>query len=95
MSIGVIATWRVLPGREQEAEDLLLEMRRHTILEPGCLHYVLHRLPDGDGFLLYEQYVDRQAIEAHHAAPYYQELVATRAPALLERREVERLEVVP
>jgi quinol monooxygenase YgiN len=92
MSIGVFATWFPLPGREAEVEALLRTMREHTLREPGCLLYQLHRV--ADGFLLYEQYTDLDAIDAHHATPHYRELVAGRAPALVERRVVLRGEVV-
>ena len=92
MSVGVFATWVPLPGREAEAEALLRTMREQTLQEPGCLIYQLHRVPDG--FLLYEQYADLAAIAAHHATPHYRELVAGRAPALVERREVSRGKVL-
>jgi quinol monooxygenase YgiN len=94
MSIGVIATWNVAPGREDEVEALLVEMRRQTRAEPGCLLYELHRIPDEPAFVLYEQYVDAAAIEAHHATDHYRELVLGRAPALLRSREVRRMRVV-
>ncbi|MDA0159230.1 antibiotic biosynthesis monooxygenase [Solirubrobacter ginsenosidimutans] len=92
MPVGVFATWFPLPGREAEVEALLRTMRTYTMTEPGCVAYELHRLPTG--FLLYEQYVDLAAIEAHHATSYYRELVAGRGPALVERREVVRAETI-
>jgi quinol monooxygenase YgiN len=94
MAIGVIATWHVEPGTEAEVEALLVEMRRQTREEPGCLLYELHRGPEESDFVLYECYVDEAAIEAHHATPHYQELVVGRAPALLRSRDVLRLAVV-
>lgn len=88
MAIGVFARWYPRQGREAEVERLLRRMRARTRAEPGCLRYELHRT--ADGFLLYEQYVDLDAIAAHHATPHYRELVLRRAPALVERREILR-----
>ncbi|HEX4344411.1 MAG TPA: putative quinol monooxygenase [Solirubrobacteraceae bacterium] len=90
MPFGVVAIWHPKPGCESEVEQLLLEMQRHTVEEPGCLVYVLHRRDDPAGFFLYEQYVDRAAVDAHHATPYYLELVRGRAPDLLEGRDIVR-----
>jgi quinol monooxygenase YgiN len=94
MPIGVIAIWHVRPGREDEAEALLGEMRQRTKAEPGCLLYELHRRPGEPSFVLYEQYADEQAIEAHHASSHYRELVLGRAPALLRSRDIERLPLI-
>jgi quinol monooxygenase YgiN len=94
MPIGVVATWHVLPGTEAEVEALLAEMRRRTKAEPGCLLYELHRCPGEPTFVLYEQYADEGAIEAHHASPHYRELVLGRAPALLRSRDIRRMPVI-
>jgi quinol monooxygenase YgiN/MFS family permease len=92
VSVGVVATWVPLEGREDEVGALLMDMQAATRGEEGCLLYELHRVPEG--FLLYEQYVDAGAIERHHATPHYRALVLGRAPELLARRDVVRGEVL-
>jgi quinol monooxygenase YgiN len=92
VSVGVVATWVPLEGREDEVGALLMDMQAATRGEEGCLLYELHRVPEG--FLLYEQYVDGGAIERHHATPHYRALVLGRAPELLARRDVVRGEVL-
>lgn len=59
--------------REQVAEQLrrLAEASRK---EPGCLNYVPHTIEgEPDVVLIYEQYVDREALEAHRSSPHFKE----------------------
>jgi autoinducer 2-degrading protein len=59
--------------------------------EPDCLLFRVTRSPrDGERFLLYEEYVDEGALEAHRRTPHFRELIEGRViPLLLEReREV-------
>jgi autoinducer 2-degrading protein len=59
--------------------------------EPDCLLFRVTRSPrDGDAFLLYEEYVDEGALEAHRRTPYFRDLIDGKViPLLLEReREV-------
>jgi quinol monooxygenase YgiN len=86
--IGVFAAWYPKPGLHAEVEALLRLMQEQTRREPGCLRYELHRI-DG-GYLLYEQYVDAEAIVAHHATGHYLHHVRGRAPELVLRREILR-----
>jgi quinol monooxygenase YgiN len=59
--------------------------------EPDTLLYRVTRSPrDGDVFLLYEEYVDEGALEAHRRTPHFRDLMEGKViPLLLEReREV-------
>jgi quinol monooxygenase YgiN len=94
MAFGVVAIWHPKPGCEERVEQLLREMQRHTLREPGCLEYVLHRVDDPPGFFLYERYTDRAAVEAHHATRHYLELVRGEAPALLAGRDIVRGDIL-
>lgn len=47
---------------------LATESRR----EPGCITYIPHQFQDDpDSFLIYEQYRDPQALEAHRASEHF------------------------
>jgi quinol monooxygenase YgiN len=63
--------------------------------EPGCKMYQVNRSPEQrDHFLLYEQYEDTAAFEAHRATPHFRELIEGTVIPLLERREREIYELV-
>lgn len=94
MAVGVSVIWCAKPGCETEVERLLIALRDLTTAEPGCRQYHVHRLEEPGRFLLYEQYDDMAAIAAHHATPHYRELVQGRAPALVQRREIVRGELL-
>jgi autoinducer 2-degrading protein len=89
MALALAVTWRAKPGRENEVAELLKELsRRSQTGEPGCIHFYVHRSnEDPRDFLLYEQYVDDAAFEAHQQTDHFQALVLGRAiPELLEDR---------
>jgi quinol monooxygenase YgiN len=73
-------------------EALLLEMMAAVRgNEPGCLLYRPTRSPsDRDLFLLYEEYLDQQAFDAHRQTPHFSRLIEDKVgPLLLERdREI-------
>jgi quinol monooxygenase YgiN len=72
MAFVVLAKWIAAPGEEEAvaaAIDALIEPSR---AEPGNLMYQPHRDPsDSRVFLLYEQYVDEAAYQAHGASEHF------------------------
>jgi quinol monooxygenase YgiN len=56
----------------QEIADALLKLTAASRLEPGCVTYVPHRLQDDpDMVLIYEQYRDDAAGEAHRQSEHF------------------------
>jgi len=55
-----------------DIERILRELTRFSRHEPGCVSYVPHFV-DGDAntVLIYEQYRDEAAVEAHRATPHF------------------------
>jgi quinol monooxygenase YgiN len=55
--------------------------------EPDCLLFRVTRSPrDGEVFLLYEEYVDEGALEAHRRTSHFRDLIEGKViPLLLER----------
>lgn len=81
------ATWRAKPGNEQRCREILELMTPLTRAEPGCLFYQAHQSTDDPTlFLLYEQYVDQAALDAHSGSDYFREHVLGEAVPLLESR---------
>jgi quinol monooxygenase YgiN len=72
MAYVVLATWTAQPGEEDAvaaAIDALIEPSR---AEPGSLLYQAHRDPANPRvFMLYEQYVDEAAYQAHGASEHF------------------------
>jgi autoinducer 2-degrading protein len=88
--IAVAADWRAQPGQEEAVRRLLLQaaaaVREH---EPGNLLYVAHQdAADPAHFLVYEQYADQAALEAHRDSAHYQEVVVGKIVPLLAQRQV-------
>jgi autoinducer 2-degrading protein len=56
--------------------------------EPGCaLYQVARSREDPDHCLLYEQYTDEAALQAHRATPRFKNFIEDTVFPLLERRE--------
>lgn len=77
------------PGTGDEIEANLRKMAPLVkASEPGCTLYQASRAQDNpDNFLLYEHYVDQEALEAHRATPHFQEIIEGSTIPLLEKRE--------
>ena len=64
----------ISPGHIDEFKELFRELIHFTLQEPGCTGYELFQDPyDPTRFLVFETYVDQAAVEAHFAAPYFEE----------------------
>jgi quinol monooxygenase YgiN len=88
--ICVAVTYVIKPGHEDEAITLFAKMTEHTRAEPGCRMYQAHRSPaDPQRFFLYEQYDDQGALDAHRAAPYFEQYVRGGLFLILESRAPE------
>jgi quinol monooxygenase YgiN len=95
MPFVVIATWKARPGKEALVREVIAAMTPPSRREPGNLFYQAQVSPqDPLTFVLYEQYVDAAAYDAHKATPHFQEQVVGRALPALESRHVATLETI-
>lgn len=76
----------------QRVAELLTTLARASRQEPGCVSYIPHTV-DGepDTVVLYEQYQDQKAVEAHRATPHFKECVVGGLYQLMLERQVENL----
>jgi quinol monooxygenase YgiN len=89
----VIVRYTVQPGHEQEVQTILSKMVGPTRDEPGCADYRVHRsLTDRSVFVLYEEYVDQAANEAHMETGYFKRHILQEALPLLVSRVREAFE---
>jgi len=88
----LIVTFIVKPGTEERAVEFMRKMEEHTRREPGCLLYIGHQSEeDPRQFCFYEQYNGQAAMDAHRAAPYFEELITNGLVKLMEGSRTRRL----
>ena len=92
--IVLVARYQVKAGKAGEVLEALSRMAPLVKeREPGCMLYQVNRsTEDPDVFLLYEQYADQAALEAHRATPHFQTHIEGTIAPLLERRDRELFE---
>jgi quinol monooxygenase YgiN len=74
---GIILTAivKAKPGQEEAVKEVLLGMVEPTRKEPGCLCYNLHQSKsDKTQFLFYEQWANKEALDAHGQTPHMKAL---------------------
>jgi len=70
--ITLVVTYVIAEGREPEAESYLRALRTESRREPGCRTYEVHRsLEVPRTFLIFEQYDDLTALDAHRETPHF------------------------
>ena len=90
--IGVIATIRVLPGKEAEFEGVFAELAPAVHAnEAGNSYYKLFRTSETGVYKVLECYNDEAAVEAHRASDHFRSIGARLGPCLAGAPEIERL----
>ena len=95
MAYAVIAKWTAKPGEAEEVERCLAAITPLARAEPGNLQYTVHRDPDDPQvFVIYEQYADEAAFQAHVDAPHFKQIALGDAIPRLAARERQFLQTV-
>lgn len=93
ISFTVRMTFR--PDDREEIARILLELTPASRAEPGCVTYIPHRVEsDPNTIVLYEQYRDRAALEAHRASPHFAKYAVGGLYQRMLERSVEVLEAL-
>jgi quinol monooxygenase YgiN len=59
-------------GHEDEVLDPFRKLQEATRREPGCIFYLVQRSRENPRhYLVYEQYTDEAALEAHRSSPHF------------------------
>ena len=88
MAYVVTAFWRAKEGEDGAVERALQALSLASRQETGCLGYQAHRaVDDPRQFMIYEQYVDATAFDAHVASPHFARYGREDAIPRLEHRE--------
>jgi quinol monooxygenase YgiN len=84
----LVVTWVAKVSREGETASLFSKLTEESRKEPGCQMYLVHRhRTDPRRFLVYEQYKDDAALEAHRAAPHFLQFARKELPKIADRIE--------
>ena len=72
MTIGIVATLKVKPGKESEFEAVFTDLQSHVAKsEPGCLMYeVFKSRSQASTYIVMEKYKDQAALDAHRSTPH-------------------------
>ncbi|MFY9747741.1 MAG: putative quinol monooxygenase [Acidobacteriaceae bacterium] len=72
--------------------EFLTELAKASRLEPGCVSYIPHTV-DGepDTVVIYEQYADQKAVEAHRASQHFRDWVVGGLYQMMLDRQMENL----
>ena len=91
----VVARYRVKPGKADDVAAVLAKHSLATRAEPGCLTFIAYRSEDeSDEFLLYEQYVDESAFQAHRQTGHFREYIERLVVPLLAERTWHRYRTI-
>lgn len=91
-AIGIIATLRVQPGKEEAFEGVFAELAAAVNAEEaGNSYYKLFRTESAGVYKVLECYDDEAAVEAHRASEHFRTLGAKLGPCLAGAPEIERL----
>lgn len=72
--------------------EILTELARASRQEPGCVTYIPHTVDgDPDTVVIYEQYADQQAVDAHRATQHFRQYAVGGLYQLMLDRQVENL----
>lgn len=78
------------PDDRQRVHELITALAHASRQEPGCVTYIPHSV-DGepDTVVVYEQYRDQQALDAHRASKHFKDCAVGGLYQLMLDRQVE------
>ena len=91
----VVAQWLAKDGKDDEIAAVLKTAVMNSRAEPGCVLFMANRSTENPRkFVLYEQFRDEAAFQAHLATDSFKENVLGRIIPLLESRAREICTVI-
>jgi quinol monooxygenase YgiN len=87
--------FRFAPEDHQQLTEILRALTLASRQEPGCVSYVPHFVEgDPDTVMIYEQYRDEAALEAHRASPHFKQYAIGGLYQLMKERASENLTAI-
>lgn len=82
--IVIMAPLRTIPGKGPELEQLFKQFKPMVNKESGTLEYHLYRQEDDpDRFVVFEKYIDKEALKLHSSTEYFKQFGKKIAPLLV------------
>jgi quinol monooxygenase YgiN len=95
LMVSFIVRMRFDQDDRQKIAEILRDLAIASRQEHGCVTYVPHCIDgDPDSVLIYEQYRDQAAADAHRASPHFQRYAVGGLYQLMKDRAVENLVAV-
>lgn len=95
MAFVLVVRMTAREGEEDRVAQIMPRLVEASSAEPGNVLYVAHRDPeDPRVFLMYEQYRDKAAFEAHGASDHFKQLGLGELFPLMEERRREMYETL-
>lgn len=86
---------RFAPEDRAEIRSILQQLGAASRREPGCANYVTHFVEkDPDVVVIYEQYHDAEALEAHKNSQHFEQYATNGLYRKLRERSMETLEEI-
>ncbi|PYS35112.1 MAG: antibiotic biosynthesis monooxygenase [Acidobacteria bacterium] len=80
----------ITAGHEQEVAESFRQLQEETRREPGCIAYVVQRSRENPRvYMIYEQYKDQAALEAHRNSPHFKQYATNGFYRFVEERRAE------
>jgi quinol monooxygenase YgiN len=87
--------FRFAPEDHAQLSDILRALALASRQEPGCVSYIPHFVEGNpETVLIYEQYVDEAALEAHRASEHFKKYAIGGLYQLMKERASENLTAV-
>ena len=84
----LVVSWMAKAGREKDVVSVFTKLSEESRKETGCVMYLVHQhKTEPRRFLVYEQYKDDGALEAHRASAHFLQYAKKELPKLGERVE--------
>ena len=94
-TVSFLVRLRFAPEDRADITEVLRQLATESRKEPGCLTYIPHwSEAAADTVLIYEQYVDRAALEAHRGTPHFQKYAIGGLYQRMKERSVEDLHAI-
>ena len=93
--VSYIVRMRFAAEERENVSDILRQLALASRQEPGCVSFIPHTVEDDPTtVVIYEQYKDQSARDAHRASPHFKEYVVGGLYQLMLDRQVENLTYV-
>ena len=78
------------PGHDDEVVRTFHSLQSATRQEPGCIQYVVQRSRENQNrFLIYEQYKDEAALQAHRDSAHFKQFATNGVFRFVTERQAE------